>query len=227
MQSFSNEKQEIGSKTCGPVCLLNIYKEIGIETDLKTILKELKINDKTTTYPAQLGTHLLSKGLNPILINSTPQTVSPSWENLSEKDVTAKLEQWIKINKKNKWLKSVKWLISYLKKGGKLKIADLTTSLIDRYLNEGYKVICCLEESWIWGERKIEEKAVFDDIKGSPRGHFIILYSHTGNEYLVSDPFPTGMKNKEGLYKLNKDKLLVATLVWSGQIVAVRNDSTV
>ncbi len=222
MKDFPNQKQEIGSKSCGPVCLLNVYRYFGIKTELKDILKELRIDDKTTTYPAQLASHLLSNGLKTVFINTNPFVVSPSWKNIRNKELVQKLTKWLKKNKKGRWEKSAKYLLKYLKKGGEIKICDLSTKMIDEYMAEGYLLICCLEESWIWGERKIKGTNKFDDIKGEPRGHFIILYDKEGEDYLVSDPYPTGLKNRNGLYKLDKNKLLAATLVWTGQIVAVK-----
>ena len=220
--TFPNTKQKVSSKSCGPICLANIYDYLKINVGLKKILTDLKIENKTTTYVPQLALHLKSQGLNTTLISSTPYIVSPSWFNKSNLIIVERLEKYITFNKKNKWEKTIKYLITYLKNDGNLRIIDLTTKIIDHYLDDGYLIVCCLEESWIWGERKVKVIVKFDDVLGAPRGHFIVLYGKDKSDYFVSDPYPTGLKNRDGLYKLNKDKLLVATLVWSGQIIAVK-----
>ncbi len=110
----------------------------------------------------------------------------------------------------------------YLQEGGKLRIVDLSTNIIDEYLNKGYIIITCVEESWLWQKRKVEGRSKYDDIKGHARGHFVVLYEKENNEYLISDPYPTKIKNREGLYKVSKQKLLVATLVWNRAFIAVK-----
>ena len=219
---FPNQQQKIGTKACGPVCLLNVYKHFRIKKSLDEILRDLKIDDKITTYPAQLATHLIGSGLKTVFINSSPFVIYPSWSGKPSKTIADRLQKWIKLNKSDRWLKNSRHLLSYLNKNGEIMIIDLTTEAIDNFLDKGYLLICCLEESWIWGERKIPNTNKFDDVKGKTRGHYVILYGKDKNNYLVSDPFPTGLKNREGLYSLDKAKLLVATLVWTGQIIAVK-----
>lgn len=220
--TFPNKQQTVGSKSCGPVCLANIYSYFGVKTDLKKILKDLDIDDRSTTYPAQLAIHIMSQGLETVFLNSNPFTVSPDWKEKTNTEIIERLGKWLKLNKKNRWYKNCQYLHTYLKKGGQFKITDLTTKLIDEYINKGYLILCCIEESWIWEKRKITGTDKYHDVKGAPRGHFIVLYGEEKNDYLVSDPFPTGLKNKQGLYKLNKDKLLISSLVWTGQIVVIK-----
>jgi len=53
-------------------------------------------------------------------------------------------------------------------------------------------------------------------------GHFVGVYGKENDSYLISDPYPTKIKDRDGLYKINKQKLLVATLVWNRSLVAVK-----
>lgn len=223
--TFPNNQQMVGSSSCGPVSLYNIYEHFGIKTSLHQILNDLKIDDKKATYPAQLAVDIKKHGLSTILLTSSPRLVAPNWVNHENKEIIEKLSKWLKKHKNDKWSGNVKHLLTYLKHNGDILITDLTTKLIDEYLDQGYLVMPCLEDSWIWGQRKIKGKAEFDDIAGEPRGHFVVVYGKEDNEYLVSDPYPTGLQNREGIYRIDKDKLLVATLFWSATIVAVKNES--
>jgi len=230
MTTFPNKMQKIGSSTCGPLCLLNIYNHLGVETTLEKILKDLKINDSKATYITQLSGHVQKMGLKAVLLMSNPFIISPEWKDLPRKNIIEKLGKWLVYSKSLKSksdtqvrsLKNAEYLVSYLKNGGDLRIVDLTTKLMDDFLDRRYILLSCLEQSWLWEKRKIKNKAEFDDIKGQARGHFVVVYGQSGSDYKVSDPYPTGLPGKEGLYEINKDKFLVSSLFWNSSILAIK-----
>jgi len=222
MDTFPNTKQIVGSKTCGPVSLLNIYTHLHIPLTLEAILKELNITDLDSTYLSQLARNCNSHGLNTIILSSNPHTVSPAWKNKSKEEMIILLKEWVTHNNKDGWLKACLFLLFYLQEGGSIKIIDLSTQVIDEYLDQGHTLLCCLEESWLWEKRKIEGKSEYDDIKGHTRGHFVVVYGKQGEDYLISDPYPTKIEGKEGLYKVSKQKLLVSILVWNSEVLVVK-----
>ncbi|MFC1653488.1 hypothetical protein ACFL1M_01425 [Patescibacteria group bacterium] len=223
MNTFPNEKQKAGSKTCGPSCLQNIYTHFNKKTTLKKILKDLSVTVDDPTHVPQLARHVKDIGLDVRIISSCTYNISPDWKSKSEKEIAELLKKWVVHNHKNKWIKDVLYLLFYLQEGGKLEIVDLSTKIIDKELDKGNVVLSCLEESWLWEKRKIYGTTKYDSIKGRPTGHFVIVYDKKGDEYLISDPFPTGLKEKEGLYKVSKDKLLISTVVWGAQILSISN----
>lgn len=222
MKTFPNTQQASDSKTCGPNCLLNAYESVGIKTDLQSILNELNLTVKDPTYISQLARHLNSKKLSTILISSNPNSVVSSWQNLSKDEVIEKLKKWLTFNQKDIWLIENLHILFYLQEGGALKIVDLSTEIIDSYLEQGYTLISCLDESWLWEKRQLEDKQEYDDIKGKGRGHFVIVYGKDGSDYLISDPYPTKLEGRDGLYTINKQKLLVSTLVWDRAVIAFK-----
>jgi len=222
MTTFPNIQQEVGSATCGPNCLLNIYENLGIKTKVKEILKDLNITNKDYTYIPQLARHLNDKKLSTIILSSNPNSVSPTWENLKSSEIMEKLKKWLVYNKKDDWFYENLLLYFYLQEGGHIKILDLSTSIIDEYLHAGYSLISCLNESWLWQQRKIKDIVEYDDIKGKGTGHFVVIYGKEDDTYLISDPYPTKIKDRDGLYKIKKQKLLVSTLVWDRSLIAVK-----
>jgi len=221
-KSFPNIQQKVGSSTCGPNCLLNVYQSLGIKTDLKKILKELNITSEDPTYVPQLARHLNDSKLITCIVSSDSGSVSPTWENKSSTEIIEGLKKWIIHNNKDNWLIENILLLFYLQEGGLLKVVDLSTDIIDDYLNKGYVIISCVDASWLWQKRKIKGTTEYDDIKGHKEGHFVVIYGKEEDNYLISDPFPTKIKDKEGLYKANKQKVLVATLIWDRAIIAVK-----
>ncbi len=93
MKTFPNIKQDVGSKTCGPNCLLNVYQSFGIKKELKQILKELNITNDDTTYLPQLARHLNNNRLDTIILSSNPNSVTSAWETKSTKEIIEKLKK--------------------------------------------------------------------------------------------------------------------------------------
>lgn len=222
MKSFPNVQQASDSKTCGPNCLLNAYESVGIQIDLQTILNDLLVTQKDPTYIAQLARHLHANKLTSVLLTSNPNSVVSSWQDKSKEEIIELLKKWLTHNQKDIWLIENLHILFYLQEGGSLKILDLSTDIIDSYLDQGFTMISCLDESWLWEKRQLEDTAAYDDIKGKGRGHFVIVYGKEGTDYLISDPYPTKIEGRDGLYTINKQKLLVSTLVWDRSLIAFK-----
>lgn len=224
-KTFTNIQQKSDSKTCGPNCLLNIYSYLGITTNLESILEDLRISDKDTTHLPQLARHLHKNKLETIILSSNPHNISPAWKDLPKEELISQLKEWIVHHNDSIWLRDAIFLLYYLQEGGQIKIVQLSTELIDHYIHQDYLIVSCLEESWLWEKRKVSGEVKFDDIKGNARGHFVVIYNQSDQTYQVSDPYPTEISNKDGLYSVDKQQLLISTLVWGAQIIAVRKKS--
>jgi hypothetical protein len=222
MKPFPNTQQAPDSKTCGPNCLLNVYESVGIKTDLSSILKELNVSVKDPTYISQLARHLHSKKLTTVMLTSNPNSVVFSWKDKSQDEIIDLLKKWVVRNQKDVWITENLHLLFFLQEGGAIQILDLSTEIIDSYLDQGFTIISCVDESWLWEKRQIEDKQEYDDIKGKGRGHFVIVYGKEDSEYLISDPYPTTIAGRDGLYTIDKQKLLVSTLVWDRALVALK-----
>jgi len=61
------ETQKKGSRDCGIVCLLMVFRYFGIRKSLQDIQKELKV-DKVGTYAPHIGAFMLKNGFSVELI---------------------------------------------------------------------------------------------------------------------------------------------------------------
>ncbi|MBI3343217.1 hypothetical protein HY032_03600 [Candidatus Gottesmanbacteria bacterium] len=164
----------------------------------------------------------MSRGLDSVIITSYAASVSPDWEAKSTRIVLSTLEEWVKSNPNDTYIFDATHLRDYLRAGGKIVVTDLSTKLIDKYLGEGYTAVVCLEESWLWSRRKLDKLAQFDDIKGHARGHIIVIFDSTDTDYVVSDPYPTGLSGREGMYPVPKDKLFIAMAMWNTEVLMIK-----
>lgn len=222
-ERFPNHRQAEETYSCGPICLKNIYEYFGLDVPIDDIFKSLKVTKSDTTYLPQLATDVISRGLDSVIVTSYSASVSPDWEEKSAQEVLSRLEEWVKHNPNDKFIVDATHLRDYLRAGGKIVVTDLSTTLIDKYLDEGYKAVVCLEESWLWGHRKLDKMAQFDDIRGHARGHIVVVYDSTDTEYIVSDPYPTGLPGREGLYPVPKDKLFISMAMWNTEVLMIKH----
>lgn len=226
MDTFPNIRETIGTQHCGPVCLLNMYTYLqmpSLPSTLDAILEELNIAGvDVSTYLPQLARNCHAHALETIIVSSNTHTVSPTWREKSKEEIVPTLKSWVTHNAGDPWLKPALFLLFYLQEGGNIKILDLSTHVLDDYLDQGYILLHCVEESWLWEKRKIVNISEYDDVKGHARGHFVVVYGKEGDQYLVSDPYPTKIEGRDGLYKVDKQKLLVSTLIWNPEFLAVK-----
>jgi hypothetical protein len=222
MVNFPNNKQPEGTETCGPVCVQNIFEHYNISKPLPEILKDLDISDKDPTFVPQLARYLKRNSFETIILSSSPDNFSPDWGEKPKNEVIEFLKEWVLLNTGNWHLKDALFLLFYLQEGGEVKQLDLSTKIIDEYLDKDYLVLACVDETWIWGQRKIPGTTTYSSTKGRTNGHFVVIYRKNNDTYSVSDPFSTGLPNRDGLYEVGKDKMLVAILTWAKQILALK-----
>lgn len=220
--TFPNLKQKENSKTCGPNCLVNIYTHYGIKTTLQKILDDLNVAADESTYVPQLARHVLKSKLKTTLVSSNTFTLSAEWKNKPKTIVIEELKKWLAKNSKSEWLTDGLFTLYYLQEGGELVIANITTQVIDTLLQQNNVLIVCIEESWLWGKRKLKGAVEYDAVKGMTAGHCIVVYGQKGNKYLISDPYPTQISGRDGLYSIDKDTLVVSTLIWSKHLLAIK-----
>ncbi|OGG30705.1 hypothetical protein A2973_05385 [Candidatus Gottesmanbacteria bacterium RIFCSPLOWO2_01_FULL_49_10] len=219
---FPNHSQLAQTYSCGPICLQNVYEHFGLDVSLDDILTSLRVTENDTTYLSQLAKDVVSRGLDSVIITSYAVSVSPDWEGKSAQEVLSRLDEWAKSNPRDKFIIDATYLRDYLRAGGRVVVTDLSTTLIDTFLGDGYKAVVCLEESWLWGRRKRDKVAQFDDIYGSARGHIVVVFDSTDTEYIVSDPYPTGLSGREGIYPVPKDKLFISMAMWNAEVLMIK-----
>ncbi|MBD3280341.1 hypothetical protein GF389_02360 [Candidatus Dojkabacteria bacterium] len=224
MQNFPNKKQKVGTNVCGPLCLVNIFENLGDKALVEDIMEDLGVTENEITYLPQLALYAHKNNLKIKYLQSNPREISPNWKGLESDKYLETLKKFQEeMDKESIWKKNLKFLIEYIEAGGEIEVDDLSREKISQYLAEGYVVLAAVEQTWLWGKRKVKGKIEYDDLKGKPSGHFVVIYKEDGDDFLVSDPYPTGLEGKEGLYRVSKDTMLVSILVWGAQMIGVKS----
>jgi len=212
--------QKPGDDNCGPCCLAMVYSLKGKQVPRDLNLK-LKKKGKTT-YTPQLASYLLKNEIKPKLFISNPQVISPAWSNLPKEKIIKNLKSWLMINPKRGWKTFGRHLLTYLRNGGEIELKSYTTEDFKKLLDKGSLLVLCLDEVWLWGHRFIKGKAKIDEIGGETHGHFVVVTKYNNGKFEIYDPYPTTVLGRFGVYWIDGNQLLNASLIWASTILEVK-----
>ena len=179
--------------TCGPTCLHAVYGYMGIEDDLAQLIGEVRGLPEGGTLAVYLGNHALKRGLKARLYSYHLEIFDPSWQGLAGEALAAKLAAQLGYKSGEKFERASRAYIRFLELGGQIALDDLTPELLDVPFNAGLPVLTGLSATYLYGSRREYtgpgNRAIYDDVRGEPTGHFVVLCGREGDNVRVADPF--------------------------------------
>jgi len=203
--------------TCGPTCLHSVMAFHGADKSLDEIIEGVASLEQGGTLAVMLGCYALENGFKATIFPYSPQIFDPSWHCLGRDEMLEKLKKQMEFKVNDEKLRvSSESYIEFLENGGKLKFEDLTPSLVRRYLNKKLPIITGLSATYLYGSvREYGESCEFDDIRGEPTGHFVVLHGYDIKTRLVSvaDPFRSEYGSGEKNYDVGLSHLVCSILL--------------
>ena len=207
--------------TCGPTCLHAVYRYLGDELPLPQVIAETQALSEGGTLAVMLGCHALRRGFDVSIDTFNLQVFDPTWFNPSgdmlERDkLIEKLEQQAEAKERPKLVMACNAYIEFLKLGGKIRMEDLTASLLRRYLKQDIPVLTGLSATYLYREaREIGSTCAADDVKGEPSGHFVVLcgYDKEKRSVLVADPWQPNPISPDHTYVVDMDRVICSVLL--------------
>ena len=180
--------------TCGPTSLQAVYNHYKDPIDLRKVIDEVEYLEDGGTLGVYLGTHALKRGYRVTIYSYNLKIIDPSWLPGKTPEIIKKMEAQLKYKRSVKLKEATYAYIEFLNHGGILKQDDLNFSLLRDYLEKEIPIIVGLSATYLYRSKReydINGISVYDDIKGTPTGHFVVLYNFNqkGNEILVADPY--------------------------------------
>jgi hypothetical protein len=206
--------------TCGPTSLQAVYNHYNDPINLSEVINEVEYLESGGTLGVFLGTHALKRGYNVTIYSYNLKIIDPSWLPGETGEIIKKMEAQLKYKRSLKLKAATNAYIEFLNAGGKLRQDDLNTSLLKDYLKSNIPVIVGLSATYLYRSRReydVDGVSIYDDIKGSPVGHFIVLYNFNdeSNEVLVADPYKGNPFSGDNNYLVNSQRLLNSILLGS------------
>jgi hypothetical protein len=104
----------------------------------------------------------------------------------------------------------------FLDLGGELRFEDLTPKLIRNYLRNDMPILTGLSATYLYRcAREVWPEAEYDDVRGEPTGHFVVLCGYDkGNKTVrIADPLLPNPVAAEQYYTVRLERLICAILL--------------
>ena len=201
--------------TCGPTCLHAIYNFYDDPVSLSALVGEVPSVTGGGTYAVHLATHALKRGYPVRLYTYNLQVFDPTWFQ-----GTVRLESRLALRAGFVSSPDLKHAcaayLEFLSLGGVIRWRDLTPALIRKYISRSVPVLTGLSATYLYqSAREFGVGQEYDDVRGEPAGHFVVLTgydSDTRNVY-IADPFKSNPVSEEQQYAVNIDRVLCSILL--------------
>ncbi len=202
--------------TCGPTCLQAVYRYFNDDLPLDRVIAEVPMLQGGGTLAVLLGCHALRRGYRATIYSYKLQLFDPTWTHLNPQELTARLEAQMRFKEDAKLHLASRAYIEFLERGGKLRFEDLTPALIRRYLKRSIPIITGLSATYLYrSAREYGPNCDYDDIRGVPSGHFVVLrgYDRAERKVLVADPLIPNPVAETQKYTVNIDRVICSILL--------------
>lgn len=194
-------------ETCGPTCLHSVYQYWGRDISLDEVIQTGRSLNRygagRGTLAVMLGVDALSHGFQASLYTFNLRIFDPTWFDSSGNADPALLARKLLAQSAAKKAQDPKLgvasesYLEFLELGGSIRFRDLTSQLISGFIREGLPVLTGLSATYLYRcAREFGPNDDYDDIRGDPAGHFVVLhgYSRKGRRVIIADP----LKNNPG-----------------------------
>lgn len=179
-------------ETCGPTSLHAVYTYHGLKLPLDEIIASIPWLDEGGTLAVHLGHDALHRGFEVTLYSYNLRIFDPTWRQLSMEDLAHKLEEQTVYKKGRKFTIASNAYHAFLKAGGQIKFDDPTPALLSEFFAQNLPILCGLSATYLYQtarERTTSaNRVIFDDVRGDPSGHFVVLTGGDDRHVRVADP---------------------------------------
>ncbi len=209
-------------ETCGPTSLHAIYQYHGLHISLETVLHEVERSLSGGTLAPMLGNHALSKEFDVSIYINNLDVFDPTWFVRGKANAALlykKIEEQMHYKDDPNIQQMSQAYLKFLSLGGQVYFKTIDVHVLKHYFEQKIPIITGLNATYLYRcarERFTKQgKAIFDDIKGSPCGHFVVLcgYSETNKRVVVADPHRENPLSYDNYYKVSSHRLINAIML--------------
>lgn len=196
--------------TCGPTCLQAVYRYWGDSVSLDRVIEEVEPLPGGGTLAVSLACNALRRGYAAEIYTYNLRLFDPTWF-VGDVDIAERLKTQRKHKGGRKLGISTDAYLEYLSLGGSVRFEELRPSLIRRFLNRRTPILTGLSATYLYRCAR-ERKDEYDDVRGQPVGHFVVLsgYDRKKREITVSDPSSDNPRFRKHRYGVNMNRLITA-----------------
>jgi hypothetical protein len=203
--------------TCGPTCLHAVYRFHGLELPLTQVIGEVAALESSGTLAVFLAQHALRQGFDATIYTYNLTVFDPSWFDPPVDDLSARLMAQAREKSDPKLRLATEAYLEFLRLGGEICYEELTPDLVRGFLRRGRPILTGLSATYLYGcaRETGTDRLHYDDIRGVPTGHFVVLagYEPEAREVLIADPLRDNPLTGSQRYRLPLQRVLGAMLL--------------
>lgn len=188
-------------ESCGPTCLHAVYRFWGDQRPLGSVIESVRsLNTAGAgrgTLAVMLGVHALAQGYSASLFTFNLQMFDPTWFGGDGPGDPVLLGEKLSAQVAAKSYEDLRFPVAtesyqeFLRLGGSIHFCDLTSELISNFISAGRPVLTGLSATYLYKcAREFGPNDDYDDVRGEPTGHFVVLhgYDEAARMVRVADP---------------------------------------
>ncbi len=177
--------------TCGPTCLHAVYRYFGESIALETVVAEAPTLEDGGTLAVLLGTHALGLGYAATVYSYNLRLLDPTWfrNGAVAVDLIRKLDAQAQLKRDPKRQLASHAYAEFARRGGELRMMDLSPELIAGYLEQGRPLLAGVSATYLYACARELPDGTYDDLAGEPQGHFVVLTGVRDDRVRVADPW--------------------------------------
>ncbi|MCA9260337.1 MAG: hypothetical protein KDA61_14095 [Planctomycetales bacterium] len=225
--------------TCGPTCLHAVYAYFDDALPLDQVIAEIPSLEGGGTLAAILGCHALRRGFRATIYTYNLRVFDPTWfdttfashepdgssgskstgrEDLERRNarLIERIDAQLAVKSSPRLHAASQAYRDFLTLGGEVRMEDLNSALIRRYLNRDTPILTGLSATYLYRSmREIGADCRPDDIEGLPCGHFVVLAGYDKHSKLVdvADPYSANPLGDRHHYQVQLDRLVCAIML--------------
>jgi hypothetical protein len=199
--------------TCGPTSLHAVYRYWGLGVPLAEVISAVDCLPGGGTLAVSLACDALRRGFRATIYTYNLHVFDPTWFAPGI-DLADRLKAQAAAKSDGKLAHATDTYLNYLSLGGKIRHAEMRSSLIRRYVSRGIPILTGLSATYLYGCAR-EHLDEYDDVRGEPTGHFVVLsgYDRQSQQVMVADPLFDNPLSDDHYYCVRMDRLIASILL--------------
>ncbi len=213
-------------ETCGPTCLHAVYRYWGEDISLDEVIDSAKslniVGAGRGTLAVMLGIHALLRGYRATLYTFNLNVFDPTWFGENGSATPGFLSDKLIKQAEAKSVEDPRFRVAtdsyleFLKLGGDIRFRDLTSRLISGFIRDGIPVLTGLSATYLYRcAREFGPNDDYDDVRGSPAGHFVVLhgYDPKPRQITIADPLKDNPGFESQQYTVSMGRLVPSIML--------------
>ncbi len=206
--------------TCGPTCLQAVYGYFGDEIALHDVIAQTGQLADGGTLAVMLGIHAIARGYKARIYTWNLELFDPTWFGPDAPNLAERLTAQLAFKSSPKLRHATHQCLEFLAGGGEIRLEEMNSALFRKFLKRKIPILTGLSATYLYNcSREVypSDRAVADDLRGEPTGHFVVLcgYNPAQREVLVADPLASDPHSTELHYHVDIDRLICSIMLGS------------